>query len=138
MVTLDTNERAVHPSLLVEARMKNLCIALIVAVASLTVAPGPVPAESPRRVEDPAARPEPSIKDRPARVVAIPSEAPVNINTAGVKELMTLSGVGKKAAERIVAHREARGPFKKPDDIKKIDGIGEAVWEKNRPRIVVR
>ncbi len=89
-------------------------------------------------MEDPATRPEPSAKDRPARVVAIPSETPVNINTAGVKELMTLTGVGRKAAERIMAHREARGPFKKPDDIKKVEGVGDAVWEKNRPRIVVR
>ena len=48
------------------------------------------------------------------------------------------AGVGRKVAERIVAHREARGPFKKPDDVKKIEGVGEAVWEKNRLRIVVR
>ncbi len=118
--------------------MKNLRVPLVVLTLVLLLGPWPAPAESPRRVEDPATRAEPSVKDRPARVVAIPSEAPVNINTAGVKELMTLTGVGRKAAERIVAHREARGPFKKPDDIRKVDGVGETVWEKNRPRIVVR
>ena len=118
--------------------METLRTTLVVLVLALLVGPWPAPAESPRRVEDPTARPEPSAKDRPARVVAIPSEAPVNINTAGVKELMTLTGVGKKAAERIIAYREARGPFRKPDDIRKIEGVGETVWEKNRPRIVVR
>ena len=118
--------------------MKTLRIALVALVSVVLLAPAPGLSESPRRVEDPTARPDLSVKDRPARVVAVPSEAPVNINTAGVKELMTLTGVGKKAAERIVAHRDAKGPFKKPDDIKKIDGIGDTVWEKNRSRIVVR
>jgi competence protein ComEA len=118
--------------------MKTLRVPLVVLTLVLLLGPWPAPAESPRRVEDPAMRPEPSAKERPARVVAIPNEAPVNINTAGVKELMTLTGVGRKAAERIVAYREARGPFKRPDDVKKVEGVGEAVWEKNRPRIVVR
>jgi competence protein ComEA len=118
--------------------MNTMRASLIALLLALISGPWPSTAESPRRVEDPATRPEPSAKDRPARVVAIPSETPVNINTAGVKELMTLTGVGRKAAERIMAHREARGPFKKPDDIKKVEGVGDAVWEKNRPRIVVR
>jgi competence protein ComEA len=118
--------------------MKTMRAFLVALFLALLFGSSHTTAESPRRVEDPATRPEPSVKDRPARVVAIPSELPVNINTAGVKELMTLDGVGRKAAERIVAHREARGPFKKPDDIKKVEGIAEGVWEKNRPRIVVR
>jgi competence protein ComEA len=118
--------------------MKTMRAFLVALFLALLFGPSNATAESPRRVEDPTTRPEPSVKDRPARVVAIPSEIPVNINTANVKELMTLDGVGRKAAERIVAHREARGPFKKPDDIKKVEGVGEGVWEKNRPRIVVR
>src|SRR5262245_14454463 len=101
--------------------MKIPCMLLVALMLTPIVEIRSAPAESPRRVEDPAARPEPSPKDRPARVVAVPGEATVNINTAGVKELMTLSGVGRKAAERIVAHREARGPFKKPEDLKKVD-----------------
>jgi competence protein ComEA len=118
--------------------MKPVSTSLVALILALVLGPWSAPAESPRRVEDPSTRPEPSAKDRPARVVAVPSEAPVNINTAGVKELMTLTGVGRKAAERIIAYREARGPFKQPDDVKKIEGVGESVWEKNRQRIVVR
>jgi competence protein ComEA len=75
---------------------------------------------------------------RPPRVVAAPSETRVNINTADVKELMTLPGVGRKVAQRIVAHREAHGPFKKPDDVRKVEGMSEAIWEKNRARIATR
>ena len=66
------------------------------------------------------------------------SEAKVNINTAGVKELTTLDGIRPKLAERIVAYREAHGPFKKPEDLKKVDGVGKAVFERNRERVVTK
>ena len=66
------------------------------------------------------------------------SEAKVNINTAGVKELTTLDGIRPKVAERIVAYREAHGPFKKPEDLKKVDGVGKAVFERNRDRVVTK
>jgi len=55
-----------------------------------------------------------------------------------VKSLMTLDGVGRKVAEKIVEYREAHGPFKKPDDVRKVDGIGGGLWERNRERIVVK
>ena len=66
------------------------------------------------------------------------SEAKVNINTAGVKELTTLSGIGPKVAERIVAYREAHGPFKKPEDLRKVEGVGKALVERNRERVVTK
>ncbi len=66
------------------------------------------------------------------------SEAKVNINTAGVKELATLDGIRPKVAERIVAYREAHGPFKKPEDLRKVDGVGKAVFERNRERMVTK
>src|SRR5262245_20266251 len=61
-----------------------------------------------------------------------------NINTADVASLMTLGGVGRKVAEKIVEYRQAHGPFKKPDDVRKVDGIGGGLWERNRERIVVK
>jgi competence protein ComEA len=66
------------------------------------------------------------------------SEAKVNINTAGVKELVTLDGIRPKIAERIVAYREAHGPFKKAEDLRKVDGVGKAVFERNRERVVTK
>jgi competence ComEA-like helix-hairpin-helix protein len=62
----------------------------------------------------------------------------VNINTADVKELMTLTGVGHNLAEKIVKFRDEHGQFKRPHDLRKVDGVGEALWEKNRERIVVK
>ncbi|MEK7714652.1 MAG: helix-hairpin-helix domain-containing protein [candidate division NC10 bacterium] len=63
---------------------------------------------------------------------------PVNINTADVKELMKLEGVGRKVAEKIVEYREHRGRFQKPEEIRKVEGIGSGLWERNRARIVVK
>lgn len=62
----------------------------------------------------------------------------VNINTAGVKDLMTLAGVSRGLAEKIVKYRDQNGAFKRPQDLRKVDGVDPAVWEKNRQRIVVK
>jgi competence protein ComEA len=69
---------------------------------------------------------------------AVGSEAKVNINKAGVKELATLDGIGPKAAERIVAYRDAHGPFKKPEDLRKVEGIGKGLVDRNKERIVTK
>jgi competence protein ComEA len=66
------------------------------------------------------------------------SDAKVNINTASAQELMTLGGIGAKVAERIVTYREANGPFKKAEDLRKVEGIGKGLWERNRERIVIK
>jgi competence protein ComEA len=62
----------------------------------------------------------------------------VNINSADVKELMTLSGIGRTVAERIVEYRRAHGSFAKPEEVRKVEGVGAGVWERNRDRIVVK
>ena len=49
----------------------------------------------------------------------------VDLNTAGVDELMTLPGIGEKRAADIVADREANGPFRIAEDITRVKGIGE-------------
>ena len=91
----------------------------------------------PGHVDAPRERP-----DTPARVRAAekPEAGPakVNINTADVKSLMTLTGVGRKVAEKIVEYRDSHGPFKKADEIRKVEGVGHGVWERNRDRIVTK
>ncbi len=62
----------------------------------------------------------------------------VNINTAGVEELMTLNGIGEKRARDIIEFRESRGAFASPEDIMKVSGIGEKTFQKNRARIRTR
>lgn len=80
----------------------------------------------------------PEVVGAQSRAAAAEAAGKVNINSATAKELMTLSGVGEKVAQRIVQFREANGPFKSVDDLKRVDGIGGALIEKNRPRLVVK
>ncbi len=61
----------------------------------------------------------------------------ININKATVKELKKLKQVGTKVAEKIVDFREKNGPFKKPEDIMKVPGIGPKIFEQNKDIIIV-
>ena len=61
----------------------------------------------------------------------------VNINTATVEELETLAGVGEVTAQRIVAYREANGPFKTIEEIQEVSGIGAKTFEGMRGAITV-
>jgi len=62
----------------------------------------------------------------------------ININTADVKELMKLEGVGRRVAEKIIEYREHHGLFQKAEEIRRVEGIGSGLWERNRARIVVK
>lgn len=54
-----------------------------------------------------------------------PEREKVNINTAGVEELKSLPGIGEKRAADIIAEREENGPYRFPEDITRVKGIGE-------------
>jgi competence protein ComEA len=61
----------------------------------------------------------------------------ININTALNEELGQLKGIGEKKAARIIEFREANGPFKRPEDLVKVPGIGPKIFEANKHRIRV-
>lgn len=61
----------------------------------------------------------------------------VNLNTATKEELMTLSGIGESRAEDIIRYREEQGGFLKIEDIKKVSGIKEALFQKIKDKIRV-
>ena len=67
---------------------------------------------------------------------AAPGEK-VNINTAGVDELVALPGIGRAYAERIVEYRQKNGPFKKVEDLMNVSGVGEKSFLKMKPLITV-
>jgi competence protein ComEA len=79
--------------------------------------------------------------DKPTKVKAEGKEGKegkVNINEASKAELMKLAGVGPGGAQKIIDYRDAHGPFKKAQDLEKVDGVGKGVIEKNAGRIVVK
>lgn len=61
----------------------------------------------------------------------------VNINTAGKEELMTLSGIGEAKASDIIAYRQEQGSFSKIEDLMKIGGIKEGVFNKIKDNITI-
>ncbi|QCI11307.1 ComEA family DNA-binding protein [Pseudomonas putida] len=62
----------------------------------------------------------------------------LNLNTADALTLQQeLTGIGKAKAEAIVAYRDANGPFASVDELLEIKGIGNALLERNRGKLVV-
>ena len=66
-----------------------------------------------------------------------PKDQLVNINTASSEQLQTLSGIGPKLAARIIEFRE-HTPFLKPEDIQKVEGVGQSLFNQNKDRIIVK
>ena len=63
---------------------------------------------------------------------------PVDINTADAETISTeLKGVGLTKAKAIVEYREKHGPFKSPEDLSLVKGIGDRTVEINRANIRV-
>ena len=52
----------------------------------------------------------------------------VNINTASEEEIATLPSVSKLMAKRIADYREANGPFKSVEDLKKVPRMSERTY----------
>ena len=61
----------------------------------------------------------------------------VNINTATAEQLDTLPGIGESTAQKIIADREANGPFSSPEDLKRVSGIGDKKYAELADRITV-
>lgn len=61
----------------------------------------------------------------------------VNLNTADLSELQTISGIGQKRAQDILDYREANGKFNSVDDLKNVSGVGAKTLEKLKEYVTV-
>ncbi len=73
---------------------------------------------------------------KPGGVRVIASK--VNVNEASKSDLLTLTGVSAGMAQRIIAYREAHGPFKRVHDLVKVEGFSKDVIERNHGRLTVK
>ena len=89
-----------------------------------TKSPAPIVPKTP-------AAPEPTPTGKPAPAF------PIDINTAEIKELQNITGVGPVIAQRIIDDRNANGPFYTISDIKRVNGIGDVTFEKMITQITV-
>lgn len=61
----------------------------------------------------------------------------IDPNTAPVEELDRLPGIGPALAARIVASREAEGPFARPADLLRVSGVGPKTLARLREHVRV-
>ena len=71
--------------------------------------------------------PTPALEELTKEEALAAAGGKININTAGVDELMLLPGIGEKRAEDIIAYRRANGPFRIPEELTEVSGIGEGI-----------
>ena len=57
----------------------------------------------------------------------------INLNTATIRQLDQLPGVGPVLANRIVEFREKRGGFRRIEEVLAVPGISEQRWQVLRP-----
>ena len=65
-------------------------------------------------------------------------EEQVDLNSAGLQELMKLPGICEKRASEIIRLREEKGGFKSKEDILEISGISEKLLESIYDRLIIR
>ena len=66
-----------------------------------------------------------------------PVRFPVHLNTAAASDLDAVPGIGPAMADRIIAYRQANGPFQQLDDLLNVSGIGQKTLDKLRAYLAV-
>jgi competence ComEA-like helix-hairpin-helix protein len=62
----------------------------------------------------------------------------IDLNKANKENLVNLSGIGEKLAERIIEYRKERGDFKDTEELKNIKGISDSKYERLKGLLFVQ
>ena len=80
---------------------------------------------------------QPASDSQGGTAAATSADSRINLNTADVSQLTTLTGVGESKALAIIAYREENGPFTSIEDIMNVPGIKEGTYEKIKDKIAI-
>ncbi|HJV44395.1 MAG TPA: helix-hairpin-helix domain-containing protein [Bacillota bacterium] len=61
----------------------------------------------------------------------------IHVNTAAADELSQLPGIGEAKAKAILQYRTSHGPFQTKEDLKKVNGIGDKLFERMKESISI-
>lgn len=61
----------------------------------------------------------------------------ININTASMEQLCSISGIGQSRAQSIITYREQNGAFGSIEEIMKVSGIKDGLFQKIKDKIKV-
>jgi uncharacterized protein len=53
----------------------------------------------------------------------------VDVNTASAALLSYVAGISRRVADAVVRHREAHGPFRRREDLRKVKGLGDKTYQ---------
>lgn len=59
----------------------------------------------------------------------------LSLNRVSAEELCDIPGIGPVLAERIIRYREQRGRFESLDELKRVKGIGDKLYNKISPYV---
>lgn len=62
-------------------------------------------------------------------------EVRIQFNLSSAANLAKAPGITPEIAEAICKYRDEQGPFKKPEDLKKVPGITEEVYKQINPQV---
>jgi competence ComEA-like helix-hairpin-helix protein len=61
----------------------------------------------------------------------------ININESGAEDLMKLRGVGKVLAGRIIEYRKTSGRFVSVEDLKRVKGFGQKLYDRVKDEVSI-
>jgi competence protein ComEA len=131
---VDAVDAAGGPTALADVDVINLAAALFDAAQVFVPRRGSVGTRAP------IPRPLPGVNVPPSPNANTPegaSSVRVNINTASMSDLDTLSGVGPSTAKAIIDYRTKNGPFGSIEDLLNVRGIGPSKLDAMREQVTV-
>ena len=131
---VDAVDAAGGPTALADVDVINLAAALFDAAQVFVPRRGSVGTRAP------IPRPLPGVNVPPSPNANTPegaSSVRVNINTASMSDLDTLSGVGPSTAKAIIDYRTKNGPFGSIEDLLNVRGIGPVKLDAMREQVTV-